>query len=108
MITWLFLSAAILSEVAGTLSLRMSDGYTKKKWIIAIVLAYVIAFGFIMLVLNQGMAIGVAYGIWAAAGIALTAILGWILFKDPLTTKMGFGIVLIIGGVLLVELGGTH
>jgi small multidrug resistance pump len=108
MITWLFLGAAILSEVAGTLSLRMSDGFTRKKWIIAIVLAYVIAFGFIMLVLNQGMAIGVAYGIWAAAGIALTAILGRILFKDPLTAKMGFGIVLIIGGVLLVELSGTH
>ena len=105
MITWLFLGAAILSEVAGTLSLRMSDGFTRKKWIIAIVLAYVIAFGFIMLVLNQGMAIGVAYGIWAASGVALTAILSKLIFKEQLTLVMSIGILVVIGGVLMIELG---
>lgn len=54
------------------------------------------------------MALGVAYGIWAAAGVALTAILSRILFKEPLTWVMGLGIILIAGGVLLIELGAAH
>jgi small multidrug resistance pump len=54
------------------------------------------------------MPIGIAYGIWAAAGVALTAVLSKFLFKDPLTRLMSLGIILIIGGVLLIELGATH
>jgi len=49
--------------------------------------------------------IGVAYGIWAATGVALTAVLGRVLFREPLTRLMLGGIGLIIVGVLLVELG---
>jgi small multidrug resistance pump len=37
--------------------------------------------------------------------VALTAVLGRVLFKDPLTRTMLAGIGLIIVGVLLVELG---
>jgi len=49
--------------------------------------------------------IGVAYGVWAATGVALTAIIGRLLFKDPLTWLMGAGIACIIAGVFLIELG---
>lgn len=41
-------------------------------------------------------------------GVALTAVLSKFLFKDPLTWLMSLGIILIIGGVLLIELGATH
>ena len=52
------------------------------------------------------MGIGVAYGIWTAVGVALTAILSKVLFDEPLTALMVAGITLIIGGVVLLELGG--
>ena len=51
---------------------------------------------------------GVAYGIWAASGVALTAVASKALFKEPLTALMMGGIALIIAGVLLVELGALH
>lgn len=54
------------------------------------------------------MALGAAYGIWAAAGVALTAILSKILFDEPCTACMRLGIVLIVCGVLLIELGAPH
>lgn len=57
------------------------------------------------LTLNEGMPIGVAYGIWTACGVALTAVLGRVLFKDPLTWVMALGVALIAGGVILIELG---
>ncbi|QSB23671.1 hypothetical protein JN350_02625 [Curtobacterium sp. 24E2] len=55
--------------------------------------------------LTLGLPIGVAYGIWAATGVALTAILGRVLFREPLTALMLGGIALIIAGVFFVELG---
>jgi small multidrug resistance pump len=51
------------------------------------------------------MALGVAYGIWGASGVALTAILSTFLFGEAFTVAMGAGLLLIIAGVLLVETG---
>ena len=105
---WLFLALAVVSEVIGTVFMRMSYGFTKKKWIIPVIASYGVAILFLTLALQEGMAIGIAYGIWAACGIALTAIVARILFKDPLTKTMSIGIILIIVGVLFVELGASH
>ena len=63
------------------------------------------AFAFLAGVLNTGMALGVAYGIWGASGVALTAIMSFVIFGEPITLLMGVGIVIIIAGVLCVELG---
>jgi small multidrug resistance pump len=43
--------------------------------------------------------------VWAATGVALTAVGSRLLFDEPLTPLMGAGLALIIVGVLLVELG---
>ncbi|GAB3209523.1 DMT family transporter [Marinactinospora thermotolerans] len=102
---WAYLFGAILSEVAGTMALRLTDGFRAKVWIAPMLAAYLLAFTLLSLSLRTGMPVGVAYGIWAAVGVALTALLARLLFKDPLTWRMGLGIVAIIGGVLLVETG---
>lgn len=102
---WLFLIGAIVCEVSGTLALRMA-AHGRKAWFAAVGVGYVLAFGMLALALAEGMALGVAYGIWAAAGVALTALLGRLLFAEPFTWVMGLGVVLIMGGVLLIEVGG--
>jgi len=106
-VKWLFLFAAIVLEVTATLSLRASEGFAKLGYTALVAVGYVGAFVALSLVLRRGLPIGVAYGIWAAVGVALVAILGKVIFDDPLTPLMGLGIVLILGGVLLVELGNT-
>lgn len=103
---YLFLSIAIVAEVGGTLSLRMA-AVGRKRWYAVVAPCYVIAFAMLALVLQRGMHVGVAYGIWAAAGVALTAFFAWVFFDEPLTWVMGLGLIAIVGGVLLVELG-TH
>jgi small multidrug resistance pump len=57
------------------------------------------------LALGEGMGIGVAYGIWTAVGVVLTAVLSNVLFDEPLTRTMWAGILLIIAGVVLLEAG---
>lgn len=103
--TLLLLGGAILLETAATLSMKASDGFTKKPWLIPVVLGYLGSFVLLAVVLANGMSVGVAYGIWAASGVALTAILGRVIFDDPLTLTMLAGVVLIGGGVLMIELG---
>ena len=103
---WLSLIGAIVFEVAGTASLRLAIDH--KSWYVGVGIGYLTAFTMLSLTLSAGMALGVAYGIWAAAGVALTALVGRFLFKEPFTWLMGLGIVLIAGGVLLIELGAAH
>ena len=102
--SWLFLIGAIIFEVSGALSLRMAST-GKRQWWIAVAGAYMIAFTMLILTLSNGMALGVAYGIWAALGVALTAIFSKIIFKEHLTLVMSIGILFVIGGVLMIELG---
>ncbi|WP_312180214.1 SMR family transporter [Arthrobacter sp.] len=103
---WLFLCGAIVFEVGGTLSLRLA--LEDKRWYAGVVTGYSVAFSMLSLTLASGMALGIAYGIWAAVGVALTAVLSRFLFQEPLTWLMGLGIALIIGGVLLIELGAAY
>jgi small multidrug resistance pump len=51
------------------------------------------------------MGIGVAYGIWAASGMALTAVLARLMWRDPLPSTTTAGITIVATGVLLIELG---
>lgn len=103
---WLALTGAILSEVAATLSLKLA-ATGRRSWYAVVTAGYVLAFLLLSVCLAQGLALGVAYGVWAAAGVALTAVLSRFFFAEPLTPLMGVGIGLIIAGVLLVEAGAA-
>ncbi|MEV0616549.1 SMR family transporter [Nonomuraea sp. NPDC050404] len=100
---WSLLVSAILLEVTATLSMRAALDHP--AWYVLMVAGYLGAFTALGLVLREGMALGVAYGIWGAAGVALTALLARVFFGDALTLVMGAGIALVIAGVLCVELG---
>lgn len=107
MITWLLLAVAIAVEVTATLSLRASDGFSRPAWLIPVIAGYTLSFVLLAFVLKRGMPVGIAYGVWAGIGVAATAVLGRFLFGDPFTWAMAAGVVLIAGGVLLLE-SGAH
>jgi small multidrug resistance pump len=100
---WVLLIAAIAIEVAATLSLRASQDHS--AWLAVVAAGYCGSFVLLTMVLRAGMPVGVAYGIWGASGTAATAVLAAMIFGDPFTWPIAAGIVLIIGGVLLVEFG---
>ena len=104
---WAALAGAIIVEVIATLSLRASDGFRKRLWIIPVVVGYAASFYLLWVSLSLGMPVGIAYGVWTACGVALVAVFARYLFGDPLTVKMLIGIGLIIGGVLTIELAGV-
>jgi small multidrug resistance pump len=100
---WTILLAAVASEVTASLALK---GALHHRWLyVVVVLGYLAAFVLLMRVLRTGMPLGVAYGVWAAMGVAFTAVLAAVLFGEQLTSVMGIGLALLIAGILLVELG---
>jgi small multidrug resistance pump len=108
-VTWLALAGAIILEVAATLSMRASDGFRKKVWLIPVVVGYLASFALLSLTLSLGMPVGVAYGVWSACGVALVALIAKFVFAEPLTLMMILGIALVIAGVLSIEfIGTTH
>jgi len=102
---WPPLLIAIVLEVSATLSLRAAEGFTHPLWLIPVVIGYTGSLWLLSIVLDRGMPVGVAYGIWAAIGVVLTAIMGTVLFGELLGTVQIIGIGAIVLGVLLVELG---
>lgn len=104
---YLLLFGAIASEVIGTLALRVAAN-GRSGFYAVVAVGYVVAFTMLWGSLRLGMPLGIAYGIWAAAGVALTAVASRFLFREPLTRRMLGGIGFIVVGVLLIEIGAGH
>jgi small multidrug resistance pump len=103
MTKWLLLAGAIVTEVSGSLALKAALALPLLYAVV--IVGYVSAFFLLSRTLRAGIPLGVAYGIWGATGVALTAIMSGLLFNEPISLLMSVGIAVVMGGVLLVELG---
>jgi small multidrug resistance pump len=101
------LSFAIVTEVAGTVALRYSEGFTKLLPSAVVVLGYGTSFWLLALVLRE-LSIGTTYAVWSAAGTALIAALGILAFGEPATALKLASLALIIIGVVGLNLAGSH
>ena len=106
LVAWVLLGAAIGTEVVGTLALRGSNGFTQLAPSLVTVVGYVVSFVLLAIVLKT-LPVGIVYAIWSAVGVALVAVLGKVIFNDPVPPLAIFGMVLIVGGVVLVSASGA-
>lgn len=105
---YVLLAVAIAGEVTGTISLKLSEGFSKLVPSILVVAGYAVAFLMLAQVLKAGLPVGVAYAIWAASGVALVALIGAAFLGEGMTWTMAGGLALVIAGVVLLELGRAH
>jgi small multidrug resistance pump len=103
----LLLSIAIASEVAGTVALKYTDGFTRIGPSALVVAGYGISFWMLALVLKE-LPIGLTYAVWAAVGTALIAAIGIVAFGEPANTLKLLSLALIIAGVVGLNLAGAH
>ena len=103
---WPALGGAIISEVSATLALRQA--LNQPGFYVMVGIGYALAFVLLSLTLKAGMPLGVAYGLWGALGVALTAVLSMLVFGEPITVLVALGVALIMAGVLLVEVGAQR
>jgi len=76
-----YLAAAIILEICGTTSLKLSDGFTRIAPSVAVVLCYVASFALLGLAL-RGIELSIAYAVWAGVGTAVVAAIGIIWFGE--------------------------
>ncbi|GAA1475215.1 multidrug efflux SMR transporter [Corynebacterium felinum] len=100
---WFILAIAVVAEVCATLLLKAA--LQSPVLYLIVVAGYVISYGALAVLLRRGVPLGVAYGIWGACGVALTALFGFILYDEPLSPLSSVGIAFIIAGIALVETG---
>ena len=105
--SYLFLTLAILFEVAGTMLLPVSQNFTKLAPTVGLIIAYIISFYFLTFALLS-IPIGIVYAIWAGLGFFLIAILEKIFFDETLTWQVMIGLLFIVIGVAIVNSFSTH
>ena len=106
--THALLVLAIVSEVAATISLKFTVGFTRLVPTIVVVIGYGVAFFLLSIILTRGLPIGMVYGIWSAAGVALVATIGVVFLGESLTPVQFAGLGLVALGVLAIEMGAAH
>jgi small multidrug resistance pump len=103
----LLLAAAISSEVAATLALKHSEGFTQLLPSAIVVLGYGVSFWLLALVLKQ-LSVGTTYAIWSAAGTAAIALIGIAVYGEGASPLKLASLALIIVGVIGLNAAGAH
>lgn len=105
---WWLLAGAIVTEMAATSALKLSEGFTKPIPSVAVVLGYGAAFYLLSLALKT-VPVSVAYALWSALGTVGIVAIGVTVFREPFGVARAAGVALIIAGVVLLNLkGGGH
>ncbi|WP_028302744.1 DMT family transporter [Oceanospirillum maris] len=100
--SWLFLATAIVAEVIATSALKSSEGFTKLWPSVIVVIGYGLAFWLLSITLKT-IPVGIAYAVWAGAGVVLVALMGWFFFQQKLDAMGILGIGLILSGVFVLN-----
>jgi Membrane transporters of cations and cationic drugs len=103
---YLALALAIVGEVFGTSMLKLSDGFSHAVFSLLFLLGFGFAFYFLSLCMKT-VPLGTAYAIWSGVGTVLTTVIGVLAWGEPLNFVLVLGIVLIVGGVALLNSGRT-
>ncbi|MCP9610664.1 DMT family transporter [Coprobacter tertius] len=99
---YLFLLLAILCEISGTSTLKLSEQFTKFWPSVFTIAAYTASFYCLSIVL-KAIPVGIAYAIWSGAGIVFITLIGLLFFKQHLDLPAIIGLLLIIAGVIIIN-----
>lgn len=103
--SWIYLIGAIVLEVAGTTSMKLSFGFTKLLPSILLFVFYGLSFVAFTFAL-KGIDVSIAYAVWAGIGTALIAVIGMTHFKETVSAMKLCSIALIIIGVVGLHMSG--
>ena len=107
MLAAVLLAVAILLEVAASALLPRTQGFTQLGWTALVLTGYAAAI-WLLTVIVKTVPASVAYAIWAGAGTALVAFVGWAFLGEPLGWLKAASIALIVAGVVGLNLTGAH
>ncbi len=106
MSAWLLLVVAGLLETGWAVGLKYTDGFSKPVPS-ALTLLAIVASMWLLARAAQTLPIGTAYAVWVGIGALGAAILGVVLFKEPLTLARGLCLLLLVTSIIGLKLTAT-
>jgi len=106
MLYWLCLAGAIVLEIAGTTSMKLSQGFTRALPSVLLFVFYALSFA-LMTVAVKRIDMSVSYAIWSGVGTLLIALIGVFWFREQLTGLQIASMVLIVAGVIGLRAGAA-
>jgi small multidrug resistance pump len=106
-VSWVILFFAIVFEVAGTLTLKFTEGMTR-LWPTVLMFAFYLVSLFGLSVAVSKIPVGTAYAVWSGVGTLLVAALGIVWLKEEVTVLRSASMLLIVIGVAGLYLTGSH
>ena len=100
---WFLLFLAGLLEVGWAVGLKYTDGFTRPIPTLLTVISMIASLGLLGLSLKT-LPLGTAYAIWTGIGTVGTAVLGIVLFGEPVTVIRLACITLIVAGIVGLKL----
>lgn len=104
--SWLFLLLAIMLEIAGTVCMKLSNGFTRLVPSVLIFVFYGFCFAAFSVAIKK-IDIAVAYAIWSGVGTACISAIGFIYFRESASVLKLVCLGLIIVGVVGLNLSTT-
>ncbi len=102
---WVILVVAGVLETGWAVGLKYADGFTRLVPSVLTVVMLVASVG-LLSVAARTLPIGTAYAVWVGIGAAGTAVLGIVLFAEPVTAPRLFFLGLLV--IAILGLKATH
>ena len=97
----LLLVGAVVFEVLWAVMLKLAGGFAR-PWASAVMaVAYVLSLVFLKLACKT-IDVSLAYAVWTGAGASLVALIGVVVFREPLSLGRAIGFMLVIAGVVVL------
>ncbi len=104
---WLFLVLAVLTEVAGTMTMNAS-GKTGSLWMYALMCVFIAgSYTFLSFALKR-IAVGIAIAIWEGLGVTLISVISLIYLDQVLSIQKIVGLALGVAGIICLNFGEEH
>ena len=104
---WLLLLAAIAVEVAATSALPRSHGFRDPGWTAVVLGGYALSIWLLALVIKH-IPVSVTYAVWSGLGTAGIAVIGVLLLDEGIDALKAAALLMIIGGVVILNLHSAH
>jgi quaternary ammonium compound-resistance protein SugE len=102
---WIYLFVAGVLEIGWAIGLKYTEGFTRPVPSVLTGVCIVASMGLLGLAART-LPIGTAYAIWTGVGAVGTAILGIVLFREPVTVMRILCLCLIVTGIIGLKVFG--
>lgn len=104
---WIYLIVAGLLEVCWAVGLKYTDGFRRPIPSLLVGLAIAASMLFLSLA-ARSLPIGTAYAVWVGIGALGAAVMGAILFQEPLTPARVLCLILLTASIIGLKLTSGH